>query len=155
MFLSQGEPGERLSRFAALDHDWEVTYKLHPGEYSRWRDEYLWLEDVPVQVVDSDSPSLYELFGRSTGQVGAYSTALYEGLYFVLDTYVVDVPGIECVRGLIDAGGADLVRTPEGLAGRLRSSSVNVDVDLDRFSCPGADATFASALREIRAENGD
>ena len=155
VFLSQGESGERLSRiateFASLEHDWSVVYKLHPGEYSRWHEEYPWLEDAPLRVVDSSEPPLYELFARSQAQVGAYSTALYEGLYFDLDTYVVDVPGIECVQGLLDAGGATLIRSVDELADYLRSSSVGIGVDPDRFFRPGAEENAVSALRRIRS----
>jgi hypothetical protein len=158
VFLSQGESGERLARFAAefaaLEHDWTVVYKLHPGEYSRWREAYPWLEDAPLEIVDSSDPPLYELFARSKAQVGAYSTALYEGLRFDLDTYVVDVPGIECVRGLLDADGATLVRGPAELAGHLRSSSGGVGVDLERFFRRGAEENVVSALREIGVGDG-
>jgi hypothetical protein len=156
IFLSQGESGERLSRiateFAALEHDWSVVYKLHPGEYSRWREAYPWLEDAPLRVVDGSEPPLYELFARSRAQVGAYSTALYEGLYFDLDTYVVDVPGIECVEGLLDSGGATLVRSTEALAERLRDSSGGIGVDTGRFFRRGAEENVVSALRSIRTD---
>jgi hypothetical protein len=159
IFLSQGEPGRQLSRFAtefaARDHDWTVVYKLHPGEYSRWRQAYPWLEDAPLRIVDSSDPPLYELFARSRAQVGAYSTALYEGLQFDLDTYVVDVPGIECVRGLIDAGGATVVRSAEKLDGHLRSSSGGAGVDLTEFFRPEAEANVVSTLEEIETEHGE
>jgi hypothetical protein len=158
VFLSQGEPGVRLSRFAAefaaRDHDWTVVYKLHPGEYSRWRQEYPWLEGAPLRVVDTSDPPLYKLFAQSSAQVGAYSTALYEGLQFDLDTYVVDVPGIECVRGLFDAGGATLVRSAEELDHALESSEGGAGVDLSEFFRPGAEANVISALREIRDRTG-
>ena len=157
VFLSQGESGERISRiateFAALDNDWTVVYKLHPGEYSRWREAYPWLVDSPLRVIDSSEPSLYELFAHSTAQVGAYSTALYEGLHFDLDTYVADVPGIECIEGLIDAGGAAIVRSAEELDGRLRSSSGNPRIDPERFFQPDAEENVLTTLREIRADH--
>jgi hypothetical protein len=153
VFLSQGEPGERLSRvateFARLDHDWEVVYKLHPGEASRWREAYPWLEDAPLRIVDGSEPPLYELFARSSAQVGAYSTALYEGLYFDLDTYVLDVPGIECVRGLLETDGATLVRSAGELAEHLRASTGGTGVDLDRFFRRGAEENVVSAIEEI------
>ena len=154
VFLSQGEPGVRLSRFAAefaaRDHDWTVVYKLHPGEYSRWRQEYPWLEDAPLRVVDTSEPPLYKLFAQSSAQVGAYSTALYEGLKFDLDTYVADVPGIECARGLLDAGGATLVRSAEELDDALESSVGGAGVDLSEFFRPDAESNVVSTLEIIR-----
>jgi hypothetical protein len=156
IFLSQGEPGVRLSQFATefanLDHDWSVVYKLHPGEYSRWRREYPWLQDAPLEIVDSSEPPLYELFAQSSAQVGAYSTALYEGLHFDLDTYVVDVPGIECVQGLLDAGGATVVRTAEELDEHLRESPGGAGIDLSQFFRPGAEANVVSALERLTGE---
>ena len=157
VFLSQGEPGERLSRFAAefaaMDHEWDVVYKLHPGEYNRWRREYPWLEDASLRIVDDSGPSLYELFAQSSTQVGAYSTALYEGLYFDLDTYIIDVPGIECIRRLIDTGSVTLVQNGQELYERLGSPSQGEKIDLSQLFHPRAESNVVSTLRHLRETN--
>jgi hypothetical protein len=69
LFISQGSIGEELSRFALKIHDddridYEIVYKLHPGEYDRWKDEYPWLAESNVQVIDGPEPPLYRLFAE-------------------------------------------------------------------------------------------
>jgi hypothetical protein len=107
LFISQGTIGKDLSRLAVdvsrtpgFDHT--IVYKLHPEEYMRWRQEYPWLEGSSVHIVQDDGIPLYQLFAESTIQVGVYSTAIYEGLGFGLQTVLIGLPGIEYMDELIE-----------------------------------------------------
>jgi len=56
LFISQGTIAKGLSKLAvefAENGDYEVAYKLHPGEYARWRKEYPWLLESKVRVIDN------------------------------------------------------------------------------------------------------
>lgn len=116
VFISQKVVGPELSRFAVTlaeseEGDTRIVYKLHPKEYDTWEKEYPWLQTADIDVV-TDSPALYRIFAESTAQIGVYSTALFEGLYFGLDTYVVDLPGHEYMDPLIEAGCAHRITYP-------------------------------------------
>jgi hypothetical protein len=94
LFISQGSSGKELSKFAVdvtnySDLNYNVVYKLHPGEYHRWKREYPWLykERDKIKIVEESIP-LYRLMAESKTQVGVSSTAIYEGLYFGLNTYI-------------------------------------------------------------------
>ncbi|MDR0900982.1 MAG: sialyltransferase [Methanobrevibacter sp.] len=114
LFISQGVIGKYLSKFAyelseklnQLDEEYEIVYKLHPGEYSDWKNNYKYLkkaaEDDNFIVIDDNKIPLYELFAKSEYQVGVFSTAIYEGLIFNCKTLVVDLPGIEYLDDLIE-----------------------------------------------------
>ena len=91
-------------------------YKLHPGEYDRWREAYPWLVDADIKVIDSSEPPLYELFARSSVQVGVASTAIYEGLTFDLETYIYDCQGWAVTKPLVADGAATLVASADELA---------------------------------------
>lgn len=126
LFISQGTIGERLSKFAmevnqhsGVTHD--VVYKLHPGEYDRWKDEYPWLLEADFEIIDSSEPPLYELFAESDAQVGVGSTAVYEGLAFDLETYVYEKSSV--LQPLVDDGSATVVSTADELASALGSRS--------------------------------
>jgi hypothetical protein len=112
VFISQSIIGEKLSQFAATlaenDEKHRIVYKLHPKEYDTWKEEYPWLCEADLDVV-TDSPSLYRIFSESNTQIGVYSTALFEGLYFELDTHIVELPGHEYMDPLIEAGCAQLI----------------------------------------------
>jgi UDP-N-acetylglucosamine:LPS N-acetylglucosamine transferase len=130
VFISQGSIGKELSRFAVAlnnrdDYENDIVYKLHPREYDSWQDDYPWLNNAKLRVVDSDDPPLYHLFAKSTAQVGVGSTAVYEGLNFGLDTYVLDIESENHkLKYLIDKGYAKLVRSPAEL---LDKQEISVD----------------------------
>lgn len=108
LFISQGVIGDRLSKIAldyALENSsMEVIYKLHPGEYDRWREEYSHLNDLPVnlKVIDNNETGLYQLFGEAKYVVGVFSTALYEALAMGCITVVCNLPGYEYLTPLIE-----------------------------------------------------
>jgi hypothetical protein len=109
LFISQGTIGKELSKFAVElskrnDIGYDIVYKLHPGEYRRWRKEYPWLATSKINVIKDDKTPLYKLFAASMIQVGVYSTAIYEGLGFGLRTVLIDLPGIEYMDELIENG---------------------------------------------------
>ena len=110
LFISQGVIGKYLSKlaydFACEMKDYDIIYKLHPGEYETWRENYPELvNDLDnFRVIDNSETPLYQLFAESSYQVGAFSTAIYEGLMFNCKTFIVDVPGVEYLSDLIDKG---------------------------------------------------
>src|SRR5699024_8411693 len=109
LFISQGTIGEELSKLAKqiselAEFPYSIIYKLHPGEYDRWKTNYPWLLNSNIQVVASDNPPLYELFAKSKIQVGVTSTAMYEGLNFGLDTYIYSHESWDIYNPLLDEG---------------------------------------------------
>lgn len=112
LFISQGVIGKYLSKvayeLASKFTDYEIIYKLHPGEYETWTQNYPDLVKASAfgnfQVIDNSETPLYKLFAQSSYQVGAFSTAIYEGLMFNCKTFILDVPGVEYLSDLIDKG---------------------------------------------------
>ncbi len=110
LFISQGVIGKYLSEiayeFACEMNDYHIIYKLHPGEYETWRENYPELvNDLDnFEVIDNSETPLYQLFAQSSYQVGAFSTAVYEGLMFNCKTFIIDVPGVEYLSDLINRG---------------------------------------------------
>lgn len=155
LFISQGTIGERLSKFAINvnqhpDIDYDVVYKLHPGEYDRWREAYPWLEDAPLEVVDESGTPLYRLFAESTAQVGVGSTAVYEGLCFDLETYVLELSGSHVLSPLVNSGIATSVSRVDDLVRTLGSSSSGDAEGLKVFESNAVEKTL-QALERISA----
>lgn len=150
LFISQNTIGKELSQFAVkfkeiAPDNISVIYKLHSGEYDCWRKAYPWLEESDIQVIDGQTPGLYELFSTAKWQVGVYSTAIYEGLTFGCQTYLVDLPGVASVNDLIESGYAQLVSIPEEIALDYKKT----DIDRNYFFTEGWKANFNSALSNI------
>jgi len=154
LFISQGTIGESLSQFAVATSElaasgYDIKYKLHPDEYSIWKQEYPWLVDSEVEVYENSSTSLYELFARADVQVGVYSTALYEGLYFDLDTYVVDVDGVRYIQDLIDEGVITAVSSPQNFLNKLANDK-SIKYDSNQFFEDNAVQNIEKRLNQIQ-----
>lgn len=112
LFLSQGTIGEKLSKLAYEISkrlpDYKIIYKLHPGEYTRWKSIYPDLLKASslnnFKVIEDNKTDLYYFFAKSEFQVGVYSTAIFEGLTFECKTLLYNLPGIEYMDDLIDEG---------------------------------------------------
>ena len=112
--LSQATVGLELARFAAalsraLPERWRILYKLHPEELGSWRERTPCLRDTRIEVVSDREAELHPLLARAEVQVGVYSTALYEGIGLGCKTVLVDLPGVECMRDLVERGMAAVV----------------------------------------------
>jgi len=149
LFISQGTIGEQLSKFAIKvdqhpEINYDVVYKLHPGEYDRWREEYPWLVDTDFEVIDGAEPPLYQLFAESSVQVGVGSTAIYEGLAFDLEAYVYDCSGSKVLQPLVAENSAEIVSSVEELASGLGTDIKKVNCDY--YFAPDATDRMCNAL---------
>jgi hypothetical protein len=156
LLISQRSIGKELSKFALeleqhphIDHD--IVYKLHPGEYDYWEEEYPWLVDADFEVIDSSEPPLYELFAGSNIQVGVYSTAIYEGMVFNLKTFVYDCPGVGTLDSLIEEGAAELISSSDELV--LGMSRENSTVDFEYFFESNATEEVCEVLSRLLSES--
>lgn len=157
LFISQGTIGRELSQFALevhkderIDHD--VVYKLHPGEYDRWEDEYPWLAESNVRVIDESEPPLYQLFAESTVQIGVGSTAVYEGLCFDLETFVFKTDSSEVLQPLIEDGAASSIETVEDLIAGL-DSTTGQKFDRERYFKSDSTDNILDTLKEIKDDH--
>jgi len=127
LFISQGVIGRYLSKlaveFAKTQKDLKIIYKLHPGEYATWRENYPELAEVSsshnFEVIENSEVPLYKLLAESNYQVGAFSTAIYEGLMFNCKTFILDVPGVEYLNDLIEKGYVFKIRDADDLNDNL------------------------------------
>ncbi|MBE6114219.1 MAG: hypothetical protein E7191_03985 [Erysipelotrichaceae bacterium] len=108
IFLSQGTCGEELVKqvveLANQYPDLHIIYKLHPGEFAKWKERYpLLTHSYSNLEVISNTRDLYEMMKESKYCVGAYSTAIYEALALGCTGILVDVEGVrEHMQGLIE-----------------------------------------------------
>jgi rRNA-processing protein FCF1 len=154
LFISQGTIGHELSQFAlAVEEDsridYDIVYKLHPGEYDRWRNEYPWLTDTDIRVVDSPEPPLYELFAQSNAQIGVGSTAVYEGLCFDLTTLIFDTHGTTPLQPLVDSEVAISVQDVDDVV-QVLSLRVKAGFDRERFFRSDSVHNIHGELQQIK-----
>lgn len=122
LFISQKPIGKELSGVAVelnqkINKDvYRIIYKLHPGEYDSWKVDYPELVQSGIEVIDNFEIELYYLFAISFYQVGGYgSTAIFEGLYFGLQTFIYKERAVSFLLSLCEQGYADAFDSAEEL----------------------------------------
>lgn len=156
LFISQRTIGINLSKFASElamldDFSYDIIYKLHPRENKNWEKVYPWLKRPNIRVVSGNTPDLYELFAESQVQIGCNSTALFEGLGFGLQTFLIEYPGVELMQAAINRHYVSTVREPAELISALRSLHQPPFV-ADEIFLPSSLSNFFRATEQIAAQ---
>lgn len=98
LIISQGSLNKDLRKFARElaelilpEDNLHIIYKKHPYEKEA---VYSDLEHPNITIVGSNEHDIYFYFAQSYCQIGAYSTAIYEGIRFMLPTFIIK--GLHC-----------------------------------------------------------
>lgn len=157
LFISQKPVGKELSDIAVeleqkIDKNiYRIIYKLHPGEYDGWRTDYPDLAQSGIEVIDNYETELYYLFAISAYQIGGLSsTAIFEGLYFGLRTYIYREKAVSFLLSLCEQGYADAFDSAQDLYRMIcESSSVS-----ERAAVFWKENALQNMKREIEAVIG-
>ena len=108
LVISQGTIGKALASFLLESKhflsQYEIVYKLHPGEYDRWKESYpdlVSLSKLENVRITKKEDQLYSLLAESEFVIGVYSTAIYEALSFNCKVILVNLYGVEYMEDLI------------------------------------------------------
>lgn len=130
LFISQKPVGKELSDIAVelerkIDKNvYRIIYKLHPGEYDSWKTDYPELAKTGIEVIDNYETELYYLFAISTYQIGGLSsTAIFEGLYFGLQTFIYREKAVSFLLSLCEQGYAGAFDSAEELYRLIHESA--------------------------------
>lgn len=93
LFISQSNLGKYLSTCASeladllkSNDEYQIIYKMHPYEIGA---NYDCLKKKNITVINDRNKDLYYYQSISCAQIGVYSTGLYEGLNFGLNTFIL------------------------------------------------------------------
>lgn len=139
-FISQGTIGAELSKaafcFARDNLNYKVYYKLHPGEYDRWKNVYPVLKNAILlenfQLISDNNFNLYELIMKSEFVSGVYSTAIFESLAIGCKVILMNLPGIEYMEYLIKNGFVKLANNHKELSECIKENNFE-KIDRDYF----------------------
>ena len=152
--VSQFFVGKRLATLALeLDKqlpETRIVFKPHPIVENVWRQAYPELADESVSVVTSEERSLYEVFANSTAQVGVSSTAVFEGLRFGLNSYILDEFTADYCDQLLNADAATLVSGAADISAAF--SGQRVKHDTEPFFATDSAESVDSALKRVCRE---
>ena len=96
LIISQSVIGEYLSKFAVelakkleSNNEYVIVFKYHPNEAGR---NYENLERNNIIQIRDSNKEIYQYQKYAYAQIGVFSTALYEGISFGLQTFVLKNP---------------------------------------------------------------
>lgn len=100
------------------DINYKIIYKLHPAEFGHNEELYSdMLENQKIEIINNSDHSLYYYFARSDIQLGVTSTAIFEGLSYQLQTYIINLSGcIDYMGELCNQGYAKMCNSVEDLS---------------------------------------
>lgn len=108
---------------------YKIIYKLHPLEYnypiSKW-DAVRNLDNI--EFINTPTKSLYELCSNSDIQIGVKTTAVFEGLSYGLETFILDTgaPDIDYYMGdLVRLGYAVYGKTADDFISLIKRKSIS------------------------------
>lgn len=160
LFISATVYGRELSKTAMelksiAGDKVDIVYKLHPDEFTCWRELYPELEKSGLRVIDSKDIGIYDFFNGADVQVGVFSTALYEGLGFNLQTCILDNSFAGEFRDFCHDGYGTLVKDGNELAGAILNSTAKADTGsiTEKFWKSNARENIVAALKQILEEN--
>lgn len=139
LFISSGKSGEDLSvlasDFADYAANFTVYYKLHPSEFSVWKEIYPKLSNKNngnLTVVE-DEINLYELFARNHFIIGVNSTALFESFAFSPGLILFNSPGVEYIHDIVEKFKIPLVSNVKELLSVVNNYPETVEIRRDYF----------------------
>ena len=132
LFISGGDVGKQLSKLAIeldklIDHKkYNIIYKLHPGEYDRWKRTYPWLVNSTFKIVDNNKKDIYYFLNKAGYLIGVTSTVIFEGLGFNLKIFVYKIYGYKYMEELYENNYAQLITSADDIINQLNNDKKNI-----------------------------
>lgn len=166
LFISQWSIGKQLSEFAVELYNYfevnninqyKIHYHLHPEEQLEGNSQYERLMQYKdkINIIEKKHQSLYESFSMCDIQVGVYSTGLYEGLAFGLDTFILNIEGSDMVKDLVNHNYATYIDTVEQLFLYLINGENRCSNDNDFWSKDSLNNIFSVIEKVMKKERVD
>lgn len=132
VFTSQGVIGRKLFEIALKTAekrpDYRIVFRLHPNEALGPYEAALTERAVPGNFeLSHRTPNIFALLSQASIQVGSFSTTLFEGMSLGARTVVMDLPGADYMRPVIERGDALFVRGADELAEKLDQAPLAAD----------------------------
>jgi len=150
VFISQPFCGNHLANIArnlSNQCNKEIFFKPHPGTETNWEKYYPQLVNTTVRIPNR-SKNLYDILASAQAQVGVSSTALFEGLRFNLDTYIIDYFTSSYLNQIVEEGYAVKAKSSDDLIKKIDSYKFD-KIDNKRWFAPYRDEKAYSVIQNI------
>jgi hypothetical protein len=113
VILSQGAITDKIAeetlKYMDVLGNYTIKYKLHPGEYGRWKEKSVFKKLMLYKNIEIvEETDLYALFSCSQYVIGVFSTAIYEAIEFDCEIRLYNLTGVEYMEDLLNTKRAKL-----------------------------------------------
>lgn len=84
-FISTLAEGAEISRIAAeladaIGDEYHIIYKLHPHEFSYYKERFPWLKNDRIEVIDTTENHIFRYLSQSKYMVATRTASVWEGI---------------------------------------------------------------------------
>ena len=132
LFTSQGVIGLELFdlayKFAKKFKNYKVTFRLHPSEnLNKYEGILKKIGSLSNFSISHKAPNIFELIKMNEVQVGVFSTTLFEGMVLGTKTVLIDLPGIEYMKPMIEQKKIECVASIDDLNEAILKAHLTYD----------------------------
>lgn len=134
---------------------YKIFFKIHPGEYSEWKEKYKELKNGDKIKVLTDEIELYKLLSMARHHIGVCSTVFYEALIFDVNIYILEPENgvmFEMAKPLIDLKRACFIHDADDFGRSMESCSKLHGEFEDRIWKKNSRKNAHERLQEILSE---
>ncbi|MCR4695278.1 MAG: hypothetical protein K5773_08175 [Pseudobutyrivibrio sp.] len=135
--------GKDISRVAAdladrLGDEYRIIYKLHPGEYKTYKENYPWLAGKKLEIIDNNENHIFKYLAMSKYVVSARTASVWEGIGFGCQTILLNFGDTAInMEYFIKEKGVPLVERADQVADLILTDQAG-KVDPDGMFEPGS-----------------
>lgn len=110
---------------------YKIIYKLHPNEVNFMSKNKTLIElSTQSNFEIAGNVDVYELFSRAQFVIGVFSTAIYESLFFHCYPILIDLPGIEYMKKIIEEYNIPVINNNSNIIKSLsQAQKCNINVN--------------------------
>lgn len=153
-FISTLTEGEQISKVAAktaelLGDEYHVIYKLHPKEFTYYKERYPWLNSSSLEVIDKRENHIFKYLSESSVVVSTRTASVWEGIGFGCKTILLNFGDTAVnMRYFIEEKKVPLVNSAEEVAELIKQDAAG-QVDPDGMFEPNALENITRFIDEV------
>ncbi len=129
VFISTLAEGEQISKIASqvadeLGEEYRIIYKLHPKEFSYYKERFPWLSNGKIDVIDNNENHMFRYLAESSTIVCTRTAALQEGIGFGCKVVLLNFGDTAInLKSFIEKEKLPLVNTAEEVVSLIKTDS--------------------------------
>lgn len=151
-FVSTLAEGEQISKIASgvadlIGDEYHIIYKLHPKEYSYYRERFPWLLNDKIDVIDNNDNHMFKFLAESKIIVSTRTASVEEGIGFGCEVILLDYGDTRINMSYYIDNGIPIVDSVDEVVDLIKNDRAG-SIDANGIYEPGAMENMCKYIRE-------